>query len=145
MSSAAGAPASRIISPSRLMSASSCLRWRACCRRVLVTDDFLEHSIRTAPILVVDDIATNVEMVTGLLNLGGFTEVSGATDPKKGLEMVRNERFDLLLLDMRMPEIDGIEFMKRLREGDRPDQPAVIVLTAQTDEETRRSALGAGA
>lgn len=110
-----------------------------------MTDAFLDHAIRNAPILVVDDIATNVEMVTGLLNLGGFTEVSGATDPKRGLEMVEQGRFDLLLLDMRMPEIDGIEFMKRLRATERPDQPAVIVLTAQTDEETRRSALGAGA
>lgn len=110
-----------------------------------MTDDFLEHSIRNAPILVVDDIATNVEMVTGLLNLGGFTEVSGATNPRQGLEMVESGRFDLLLLDMRMPEMDGIEFMNRLRADDRPDRPAVIVLTAQTDEETRRAALAAGA
>lgn len=110
-----------------------------------MTDDFLDQAIRTAPILVVDDIATNVEMVIGLLNLGGFTSVSGATDPLKGLEMVEAGNFDLLLLDMRMPEIDGIEFMKRLRATERVDRPAVIVLTAQTDEETRRSALGAGA
>jgi len=111
----------------------------------VVIDDSLDHAIRGAPILVVDDIATNVEMVTGLLNLGGFGAVSGTTDPAQGLEMVAQGDYDLLLLDMRMPEIDGIEFMRRLRASPRPDQPAVIVLTAQTDEETRRGALGAGA
>ena len=110
-----------------------------------MTDDSLDQAIRTAPILVVDDIATNVEMVTGLLNLGGFTAVSGVTDPQQGLDMVESGHFDLLLLDMRMPEIDGIEFMKRLRASNCTDQPVVIVLTAQTDEETRRSALEAGA
>jgi len=110
-----------------------------------VTDASLEEAIHGAPILVIDDISSNVEMVTGLLNLGGFTEVSGTTDPKEGLRLAESGDYDLLLLDMRMPELDGLEFMKRLRARDRVDQPAVIVLTAQTDEDTRRAALSAGA
>ena len=108
-------------------------------------DASLDHAIRNAPILVVDDIATNVEMVTGLLNLGGFSGVDGTTDPAQGLVMVAEGDYDLILLDMRMPEIDGLEFIARMQASARADKPAVIVLTAQTDEETRRSALSAGA
>jgi signal transduction histidine kinase len=44
-----------------------------------------------------------------------------------------------------MPEIDGVEFIRRIRERGLKEQPAIIVLTAQTDEDTRRSALNAGA
>jgi putative two-component system response regulator len=110
-----------------------------------VTDTALDRAIQTARILVVDDLATNVEMLTGLLDVGGFPNVTSTTDSREGLALAETGAFDLLLLDMRMPEIDGEEFIKRIRARDLKQQPSILVLTAQTDNETRRAALTAGA
>ena len=105
----------------------------------------VEQRIKAARILVIDDNPVNVEMTTGLLDVGGFSQVAGTTDPAQGLELVRTERWDLLLLDMRMPVIDGAEFIRRLKLQNSSELPAIIVLTVQTDDDTRRAALTAGA
>src|SRR5689334_4431189 len=104
-----------------------------------------DQTILTARILVVDDIEANVELASRLLKKQGYTNVAGATDPNEGLALAQSDPVDLILLDMRMPALDGHEFIRRLRLGDLRQQPAIIVLTAETDDETRRSALGAGA
>ncbi len=110
-----------------------------------MTEPTLERAVHTASILVVDDHASNVEMLSGLLDVGGFSNVFGTTDAIQGLAMAEVGSYDLVLLDMRMPKLDGIEFIRRLRAHDAADRPAIIVLTAQTDDETRRNALNAGA
>jgi signal transduction histidine kinase len=110
-----------------------------------VINSALERGLLAARILVVDDIAANVEMATGLLEVGGYTDVTGVTDPEQGLAMAESGSYDLLLLDIRMPETDGAEFIRRLRARDLGEQPAIIVLTAQSDDETRRAALHVGA
>ncbi|TAL02133.1 MAG: response regulator [Rhodospirillaceae bacterium] len=84
-------------------------------------------------------------MVAGLLDVGGFPNVTGTTDSREGLALAESGAYDLVLLDMRMPEIDGAEFIRHLRARDLRQQPAIVVLTAQTDTETRRTALQAGA
>ncbi len=111
-----------------------------------MTDNYsLDKAITAARILIVDDIDANVEMLSGLLDVGGFPNVIGTTDPKNGLSLAESGAYDLILLDMRMPELSGEDFIKRLRAQNLWQQPAIIVLTAQTDEETRKSALSAGA
>ncbi|MFN4263564.1 MAG: putative bifunctional diguanylate cyclase/phosphodiesterase [Thioalkalivibrionaceae bacterium] len=99
-----------------------------------------------ARILAVDDNPMNVELLIGLLEAAGFTNVEGETDPEAAIERWRREDFDLLLLDIRMPKIDGHAVMSTLqRDLDSGDWLPVIVLTAQTDTETRDRALAAGA
>jgi putative two-component system response regulator len=105
----------------------------------------LDRAIHAARILVVDDLATNVEMLTGLLDVGGFPNVTSTTDSREGVAMAETGAYDLILVDMRMPELDGEAFIKRVRAKDLKQQPSIIVLTAQTDVETRRAALTAGA
>src|SRR3954468_15778619 len=73
-----------------------------------------DETIRAAKILVVDDIEANVELAARLLRKQGYTSVTGTTDPNEGLALAHSESFDLLLLDMRMPRLDGYEFMRRL-------------------------------
>src|SRR3954469_19669364 len=104
----------------------------------MVNPIVLDGAILSARILVVDDIAANVEMATGLLEVAGYTDVVGSTDPELALALAESESFDLLLLDMRMPKLDGHAFIARLRARDLAYQPAIIVLTAQTDDDTRR-------
>lgn len=98
-----------------------------------------------ADILVVDDNPANVELLLELLEDEGYARVEGITDPRAVEARVRRQCPDLILLDVRMPWLSGLEVMERLRAlpGDRP--PAVIVLTAQIDEETRHRALELGA
>jgi putative two-component system response regulator len=104
----------------------------------------LETAIRSARILIVDDVAANVEMLQETLEIAGYDNVVSTTDPRQALAMMEAQRFDLILLDMRMPEIDGHEFIRRAKLMS-PDEPLpLLVLTAQTDDETRRRALAAG-
>lgn len=98
-----------------------------------------------ADILVVDDNPANVELLLDLLEDEGYTCLEGLTDPLRVESRIEQRIPDLILLDVRMPGLGGLELMERLkaRLGDR--MPAVIVLTAQTDEQTRYQALNLGA
>lgn len=98
-----------------------------------------------ATIMVVDDNPANVELLCEMLEDAGYSNLIGLSDPK--LVEPRCERAlpQLILLDIRMPEPDGHTLLRRLGERWADQCPPVIVLTAQTDEETRDRALGAGA
>jgi putative two-component system response regulator len=98
-----------------------------------------------ARILVVDDAAANVEVLEGLLASAGYGSVTGATDPLEGLALYGALDPDLVLLDFRMPGMDGAAFLREARRRFPGRRTPVIVLTAQTDHATRRAALDAGA
>jgi signal transduction histidine kinase/ActR/RegA family two-component response regulator len=78
-------------------------------------------------VLVVDDNAVNVKVAEGLLQRLGITTVS-ARDGVEALERLATERFDLVLMDLQMPLLDGLETTKRLRA--RGDTTPVLALTA---------------
>ena len=106
----------------------------------------MERSLSQARILVIDDNAVNVALLVSILEEAGYEEVVSVTDPREGLELFNAMPFDLVLLDIRMPHLDGHEVMARMREQvGADDYLPVIVLTAQTDPETRERALEAGA
>ncbi len=104
----------------------------------------IDDALRAARILIVDDIPANVEVLTETLLRGGHRLVDSAADPAQGLEMAFAGRYDLVLLDMRMPGMDGHEFMRRLRQVFDRDQLPVMIITGQTDDDTKRKALAAG-
>lgn len=99
----------------------------------------------TADILVVDDNPVNVELLMDLLEDEGYTAIEGMTDPLLVMSRVQKKRPDLILLDIRMPRISGLELLELLNEKWAEQAPAVIVLTAQIDEATRHQALQLGA
>jgi len=105
-----------------------------------------EQPLTDAAILIVDDNAANVALLEAILEEAGFTHLTSHTDPREALEAWQAGLFDLMLLDMRMPHLDGYAVMERL-EAQLPadDYLPVIVLTAQIDETTRQRALAAGA
>lgn len=105
----------------------------------------LPDAVRAARILVVDDNPVNVSLLEDMLEIEGYDDVTGMTDPVAAVAAFEDQPFDLVLLDIRMPVMDGHAVIARLRtllaaEGPLP----VIVLTAQTDEDTRMRALEAG-
>jgi two-component system, OmpR family, response regulator ResD len=98
---------------------------------------------KTATVLVVDDEPTIVEIVGRYMERAGF-ETYTAPDGYKALDLATEHRPDLVVLDVMLPGIDGIEVMERLQE--RPGPPiAVILLTARGEESDRLVGLRHGA
>jgi two-component system, sensor histidine kinase and response regulator len=86
-------------------------------------------------ILIVDDVAKNIQLVANFLTQYGY-EVNFALDGSKAIEHARHERFDLILLDVMMPILDGFEVCRKLKEIPETANIPVIFLTAKTDEES---------
>ncbi|WP_233992774.1 hybrid sensor histidine kinase/response regulator [Salinibacter altiplanensis] len=95
-------------------------------------------------VLLAEDNAVNREMTTQLLTKMGH-EIHTAPDGMEALEAVREQTYDVILMDVQMPEMDGLEVTRRLRNEDLPgEQPYVVALTASATEEDRRRCLDAG-
>jgi putative two-component system response regulator len=99
-----------------------------------------------ARILMVDDERANILLLERILEKAGYRNVRSTTDPETVPGLVAEFRPDLLLLDLKMPRLDGFEILELLADGasSDPDLP-VLVLTADATRETRRRALAAGA
>ena len=100
-----------------------------------------------AQILVIDDSALIVEILRNILSLQGY-QVESRNDGQSGWDrLVEDEapRPDLVLLDLNMPGMDGLTLLRRLRADERFALLPVIILTGETDSDTRIQALKAGA
>ncbi len=86
--------------------------------------------IETAKILVVDDEPDMVDIVELTLTQAGF-EVSKAYGGKECLEKASKEDYDLIILDIRMPGMDGWETLRKLKEKKITDRARVIILTVE--------------
>ena len=94
-----------------------------------------------ATVLIVDDQPDIVRLVRDYLERGGF-EVLSAGDGEEALQMARREHPDLVILDLTLPRMDGLDVARALRrDGDLP----IIMLTARTEESDRVAGLELGA
>ena len=96
-----------------------------------------------ARILVVDDQESNVQLLEGVLGEAGYTCVRSTMNPQEVCALHRENRYDLILLDLQMPGMDGFAVMTGLKTSDADSYLPVIVLTAQPGHKLR--ALQAGA
>jgi PAS domain S-box-containing protein len=101
-------------------------------------DDILHASI-----LIVDDQESNVRLLEQMLSDVGYTHVTATMDPQAVCELYGNNRYDLILLDLQMPGMDGFEVMAGLKKIETSGYLPVLVLTAQPNHKLR--ALQAGA
>ena len=99
--------------------------------------------ILSARILIVDDQDANVRMLERLLGEVGYSHVTACTNPFDVCALHRKNDYDLILLDLQMPGMDGFEVMEALKTNDTDPYLPVIVLTAQPGHKLR--ALKAGA
>ncbi|MES2150861.1 MAG: EAL domain-containing protein [Pseudomonadota bacterium] len=102
-----------------------------------------ESDILNAKVLVVDDQAVNVQLLEYLLGSSGYTRVSSCSDPRQVLELHRRERYDLILLDLHMPAMNGFEVMEALKPIETGGWLPVLVVTAEPEQ--KLAALEAGA
>lgn len=99
--------------------------------------------ILNARILVVDDQEVNVSLLAEMLTSAGYTQVFTTLDPKVVCGMHRDTPFDLILLDLQLPGMDGFQVMEGLKASGTDSYLPVLVITAQPGHKLR--ALHAGA
>jgi len=96
-----------------------------------------------ANILIVDDLEANLMLLEQMLKNAGYTSITCCARPREVAPLHASHRYDLILLDLQMPDMDGFEVMEALREIEQDDYLPVLVITAQPGHKLR--ALKAGA
>jgi CheY-like chemotaxis protein len=94
-------------------------------------------------ILIVDDQQTNINLLELTLRRAGFEGVASTTDPREASRLHLENRYDLILLDLQMPEMSGIEVLRGLKEIRRTDPVLILVISADPRQEATATAEGA--
>jgi two-component system alkaline phosphatase synthesis response regulator PhoP len=95
-------------------------------------------------VLVVDDDPSLQTLVSMLLGRVGI-ETQKAETAVEGIRLINEEEFDLLILDLMLPDMDGFELLKALRQDDRFDNLPVLILSSRADPEAISKGLEMGA
>ena len=99
--------------------------------------------IRNASILIVDDQEANVMLLEQVLLNAGYTNITTTMDPRTVCALHREHRYDLILLDLQMPDMDGFAVMEALKEIETGGYLPVLVITAQPGHKLRALQVGA--
>src|SRR6267142_2307577 len=99
--------------------------------------------ILNATILIVDDLQANVSLLEKMLRGEGYTRIASTMDPREVCALHRKNHYDLILLDLLMPGMDGFQVMEDLKGIETGGYLPILVITAQPDHKLR--ALQAGA
>lgn len=95
-------------------------------------------------ILVVDDSTSVRKMVESALRLMKYAVIT-ATDGQDGFEKLQKSRFDLVILDVNMPRMDGLSFLKTVRQQEKWNNTPILMLTTEGEDEDRERAMKLGA
>jgi putative two-component system response regulator len=102
-------------------------------------------TIASSKILIIDDEPINVKVARKYLKLEGYEHFVTTTDSREAVALVEKERPDVVLLDIMMPHVSGLDVLAALRADKRFVHLPVVILTAATDQATKRRALELGA
>jgi putative two-component system response regulator len=108
-------------------------------------DALLETLGQTAKLMIVDDEPVNVKVVQKHLKLAGYRNFVTSTDSTAALELISKEMPDVILIDIMMPHVSGLEILQQARDDERLSHIPIIVLTASDNEQTKMEALKLGA
>jgi putative two-component system response regulator len=98
-----------------------------------------------ARILIIDDEPASVEVLRRLLERGGYSRIFTTTDPREAVPMYVEQRPDLILLDLHMPHLDGLQVMDALNDIIEATYLPILMLTGDVTEEAKSRALSRGA
>ena len=98
-----------------------------------------------ARILVVDDEESNVKLLQHLLDSQNYKNVVAITDSREVEKACEENNFDLIMLDLNMPYLDGYQVMEMLSQNPERPMPPVLVLTAQASQDFKKRAFDSGA
>lgn len=97
----------------------------------------------TLRVLTVDDSRTILAMLHHTLSNAGF-EVLQAEDGKQGLDVLKTQQVDVVITDINMPVMDGIEFIKHVRATGNHQSLPILILTTETSQDKRDQGKAAG-
>lgn len=104
-----------------------------------------DQTARAERILLVEDDEFSSQLVEMYLRKIGFSAVTVAKDGREALETARNEPFDLMVLDLNLPRLNGAEVLRRLKKNDVLDHMAVLVISSLTNIEDTAQCMEFGA
>ena len=110
-----------------------------------VESELPETDSLASSVWIIDDASVNVNVVQTYLDTEGYRQITGFTNPLKAVDRLLHETPDVVLLDVMMPEINGIEVLKILRSQAATKHTPVLILSASSDRDTRLEALELGA
>lgn len=99
----------------------------------------------TGRVMIVDDEPVNIKVVRKYLKMAGYCDIIETSRASSTLSMVAEQLPDILLLDIMMPEVSGLEILEDLRKTESGRSIPVVILTAMDDRETKARALDLGA
>ncbi|MDO8206311.1 MAG: response regulator [Gallionella sp.] len=102
-----------------------------------------EQEILNASILIVDDQQSNVQLLVEMLREAGYKSTTSTMDPHAVCALYRDNHYDLILLDLLMPGMDGFQVMEALKDVETGGYLPVLVLTAEPGHKIRALASGA--
>ena len=100
-------------------------------------------TVPTAKILIIDDAPTDIAILASIVS--DMAKVIFATSGEEGLRRLTQETFDIVLLDLILPDVDGFEVMRRMNDTMGAERPAVIFVTAVSSTESEERGLDLGA
>jgi putative two-component system response regulator len=112
---------------------------------VLIVDPMTSRAFRNARILIVDDEDANIEILQRILARAGFARIETTNDSREVSALYIEHRPDLILLDLHMPHLDGLEVMDQLNEIAEASYLPILILSGDLTPEARRDALSRGA
>ena len=101
----------------------------------------MNTKIYNLKILVVDDLEDNLLLMEGILDLEGFNNIHYSSSAKDAIEYLRHNKVDLIILDITMPEMDGITACRFIRSELKLDEVMILLATAKDDIETLKIGL----
>lgn len=106
----------------------------------------IDLNLKNARILIVDDKQSNIDILVGLLEMQGYSQIKTTTDSRLVLSLFKSFAPDLILLDLMMPHLNGYQLMGQLKELiPQNTYLPVLVLTADTTAQAKQRALAGGA
>ncbi|HBA73717.1 MAG: diguanylate cyclase response regulator [Geobacteraceae bacterium GWC2_55_20] len=99
--------------------------------------------ILNSGILIVDDLEANVQLLEQMLRVAGYTRITSTRDPRAVCDLHRANHYDLILLDLRMPGMDGFQVMEGLKEIETDGYLPVLAVTAEPAHKLRALQSGA--
>ena len=102
-------------------------------------------ALRNARIAIVDDEPATVALAKKYLESGGFKNFICVVDSAEAVDRIRRERADVVLLDLRMPGIDGFDILQAIRRDERNQNVPILFFSADSDDANKIKALNMGA
>ena len=100
---------------------------------------------RTCKVLIVDDEPINIKLIRKTLATEGYKKIAGTSQASEAIAVIRREMPSIILLDIMMPEISGLDILEQIRADEHLADLPVVILTASTNVDTKRRAFDLGA